>query len=78
MQFDRQPPQLLRYMRSLAGDRNDNIVRHIFLQRMLQTIQTILAIVDNDASLDKIVEVAHQIMEHTSIHKTIACQQQFE
>ena len=63
------PSQLLWHMYLLAGYTNDNIVKHIFLQRMPQPI---LATVDKDATLDKITEVADQIMEHTSVHTTIA------
>ena len=69
---DRKPSQSLPRMRSLVGDTNDNIVKHIFLQRMPQIIQPIPATVDKDAILDKIAEVTGQIMEHTSLHTTRA------
>ena len=39
---------------------------------MPQIIQPILATVDKDATLNKIAEVANLIMEHTSMHTTIA------
>ena len=70
---DRRPSQLLRHMRNLAGNTNDNIVRHIFVKRMPQNIQPILATLDKDASLDKIAEVADQILDQTQqSHPTIA------
>ena len=47
------------------------IVRHVFPQRMPQTIQPILATVAKDATSDKIAEVADQIMEHTSVNTSI-------
>ena len=69
---DRKPSQLLRHMRSLAGNANDNIVRHIFLNRMPINIQPILATLDKDASLDKVAEVADQILDQTTYsHPTI-------
>ena len=70
---DRKPSQFLRHIRSLAGDTNDSIVRHIFLQRMPANIQPILATLDRDATLDKIAEVADQILEQTPAYNpTIA------
>ena len=39
---------------------------------MSQIIQPILVTVDKNATFDKIAEVADQIMEHTSVHTTIA------
>ena len=39
---------------------------------MLKIIQPILATVNKDATLDKITEVADQIMEHISVDTTIA------
>ena len=69
---DRKPSQLLRYMRSLAGDTNDNIIRHIFfLQRMPPIIQTIQATIDKDVTLDKAAEVADQIMEYSFVYTTM-------
>ena len=62
---DRKPTQLLRSMRSLAGPcNNDSLLQHIFVQRLPQEVQPILAVLDlNETGLDKLAEMADKIME---------------
>ena len=65
---DRKPTQLLRSMRSLAGPCNsDSLLQHIFLQRLPQEVQPILAVLDlNETDLDKLAEMADKIMERSA------------
>jgi len=72
---DKKPSQLLREMKSLAGSRvSDDLLRTLWLQRLLTRMQELLLIFDN-SSLDKLVECADKIFEHPTtleVHATEA------
>lgn len=61
---DRKPSQFLRHLRSLAGSTlsDDNIIRQLWLRRLPQQAQAILA-AQADLGLDKIAELADKIIE---------------
>lgn len=61
---DRKPSQFLRHLRSLAGTAlsDDNIIRQLWLRRLPQQAQAILA-AQADLSLDKVAELADKITE---------------
>lgn len=61
---DKKPSQILRHLRSLAGNTfsNDNILRQLWLRRLPQHVQGILA-VQADLTLDKIADIADRIVE---------------
>lgn len=61
---DRKPSQFLRHLRSLAGSAfaDDNIIRQLWLRRLPQQAQAILA-AQADLGLDKIAELADKIIE---------------
>lgn len=61
---DRKPSQFLRHLRSLAGTAlsDDNIIRQLWLRRLPQQAQAILA-AQADLNLDKVSELADKIVE---------------
>lgn len=61
---DRKPSQFLRHLRSLAGTvlSDDNIIRQLWLRRLPQQVQAILA-AQADLDLDKVAELADKITE---------------
>lgn len=61
---DRKPSQFLRHLRSLAGAvlSDDNIIRQLWLRRLPQQAQAILA-AQADLGLDKVAELADKITE---------------
>lgn len=61
---DRKPSQFLRHLRSLAGTTlsDDNIIRQLWLRRLPQQAQAILA-AQADLDLDKVAELADKITE---------------
>lgn len=73
----RKPSQFLRHLRSLAGAAlsDDNILRQLWLRRLPQQVQAILA-AQADLSLDKISELADKIIELSpglgNVHATSA------
>ena len=63
---DRKPSQLLRRMRSLAGNNQDeSLLKHIFLERLPPQIHPILAALDSSLSLDKVADIADQVLDRT-------------
>ena len=71
---DRQPSQLLRKMRQLLGDNvlEDGILRQLFLQRLPQNIQLILASTPQTISLEDLSLLADKILEVASPHPSVA------
>lgn len=61
---DRKPSQFLRHLRSLAGATlsDDNILRQLWLRRLPQHVQGILA-AQADLTLDRIADIADKIVE---------------
>lgn len=61
---DRKPSQFLRHLRSLAGNTltDDKIIRQLWLRRLPQQFQAILA-AQADMALDKVAELADKISE---------------
>lgn len=61
---DRKPTQFLRHLRSLAGTSltDDNILRQLWLRRLPQHVQGILA-AQADLGLDRIADMADKIVE---------------
>lgn len=61
---DRKPSQFLRHLRSLAGTAlsDDNIIRQLWLRRLPQQAQAILA-AQADLNLEKVSELADKIVE---------------
>ncbi|KAJ8709456.1 hypothetical protein PYW08_009460 [Mythimna loreyi] len=61
---DRSPSQFLRHLRSLAGPtlQNETILRQLWLRRLPQTVQAILA-AQADLPLSKVAELADRILE---------------
>lgn len=61
---DRKPSQFLRHLRSLAGTAfsEDNIIRQLWLRRLPQQAQAILA-AQADLNLEKVAELADKIVE---------------
>ncbi|KAK2575247.1 hypothetical protein KPH14_012762 [Odynerus spinipes] len=63
---DRKPSQLLREMRSLAGDNaTEGLLRTLWLQRLPTRIQELLLILE-DTTLVKLAECADKLHEHPS------------
>ncbi|XP_064470047.1 uncharacterized protein LOC135384791 [Ornithodoros turicata] len=66
---DRRPSQLLRRMRQMLGDNSasldDTILRELFLQRLLQNAQMVLATAA-DMSLDQLATLADAVVEVAS------------
>ena len=71
---DRQPSQLLRKMRQLLGDTvlEDGILRQLFLQRLPQNIQLILASTPSTMSLEELSLLADRILEVASPPPSVA------
>ena len=71
---DHQPSQLLRKMRQLLGDNvlEDGILRQLFLQRLPQNIQLILASTPQTVSLDDLSLLADKILAVASPHPSVA------
>ena len=71
---DCQPSQLLRKMRQLLGDNvlEDGILRQLFLQRLPQNIQLILASTPQTVSLEDLSLLADKILEVASPHLSVA------
>jgi len=71
---DRQPSQLLRKMRQLLGDKilEDGILRQLFLQRLPQNVQLILASTPNTMSLEELSLLADRILEVASPPPSVA------
>lgn len=61
---DRKPSQFLRHLKSLAGTSlsDQNILRQLWLRRLPQNIQAILAS-QSDLALDKLADLADKIIE---------------
>ena len=71
---DRQPSQLLRKMCQLLDDNvlEDGILRQLFLQRLPQNIQLILASTPQTVSLEDLSLLADKILEVASPHLLVA------
>lgn len=69
---DRKPSQFLRHLRSLAGNTlsDDNILRQLWLRRLPQHVQGILA-AQADLSLDRIADIADKIVEAQPSHTNV-------
>lgn len=69
---DKKPSQLLREMRTLANQEvNEEILRTIWMKRMLEMINCVLSASDG-VELDKLVEIAEKIIEHQTIPLILA------
>lgn len=67
---DRRPSQFLRHLRSLAGAAvPDATLRTLWLGRLPQSMQNIL-VVQHDATLDRLAELADIIAENISLHNS--------
>lgn len=66
---DRKPSQLLRRMKQLLGDSTleDSILRQLFLQRMPQNVQLILASTDDTINLEELALIADRILEQSGV-----------
>nr|VZI41708.1 unnamed protein product [Spirometra erinaceieuropaei] len=62
---DRKPSELLRRMRSLVGNMriDDKFFKEIFLERLLTSVQTILAPGSDDLDISKLAEMTDRMME---------------
>nr|VZI22537.1 unnamed protein product [Spirometra erinaceieuropaei] len=62
---DRKPSKLLRRMRSLVGNMitDDQFSNEMFLERLLTSVQTILASGSDDLEISKLSEMADRMME---------------
>ncbi|BHF71759.1 hypothetical protein SprV_0401481900 [Sparganum proliferum] len=62
---DRKPSELLRCMRSLVGNMaiDDKFLKEMFLERLLMSVQTILASGPDDLDISKPAEMADRTME---------------
>ena len=71
---DRKPSQLLRRMRQLLGDNNleNGILKRLFLQRLPQNIQLILASTPDTVQLDELALLADKILEVAPPQPSIA------
>lgn len=71
---DRKPSQLLRHLRSLAGNAfsDDNVLRQLWTRRLPQQVQAIL-VSHPDLSLDKLAELADKIIEIASPKQIYSC-----
>ncbi|CAH8820795.1 unnamed protein product, partial [Trichobilharzia szidati] len=70
---DRKPTQLLRQMRQLVADFkiDDAFLKQLWLQRLPQTIQTILAPI-NHSPLSELAEAADRVVETTTSNMSIS------
>ena len=64
---DRTPSQHLRRLRQLQGERytNDQILRELWLQSLPQDIVRVVAVVEQDTSLEKLAVIADQVYDRT-------------
>ncbi|CAB3233724.1 unnamed protein product [Arctia plantaginis] len=71
---DRRPSQFLRHLRSLSGNvlSDDNILRQLWLRRLPQQVQAILAS-QLDLDLNKLAELADKVMEIASPNQIYTC-----
>ena len=70
---DRTPTQFLRSMRALAGDDlSEGMLRRIFVQRLPSWVQPFLSCKKKETSLDKLAEIADQILEHTPANPSVS------
>lgn len=71
---DRKPSQFLRHLRSLSGAilSDDNILRQLWLRRLPQDAQAILAS-QSDLPLDRIAELADKVMETLRAKHVFSC-----
>nr|VZI11218.1 unnamed protein product [Spirometra erinaceieuropaei] len=62
---DRKPSELLRRVRSLVGNMaiDDKFFKEMFLDRLLTSVQTILASGSDDLDISKLTEMADHMME---------------
>lgn len=75
---DKKPSQLLRRMKQLLGNSSieDNILRQLFLQRMPQNVQLILASTADSIALDELAVIADRIVEVSGSKPTVAATSQ--
>lgn len=64
---DRTPSQLLRRMRQLLGDNTmeDNLLKQLFLQRLPNNVQLILAPTSGKSTVEELASVADRVLEVT-------------
>ncbi|KAK4467588.1 hypothetical protein MN116_000252 [Schistosoma mekongi] len=64
---DRTPSQLKNHMRTMLGDRivDKRLFYQLWLRKLPQSIQQILAVEDSTASMDELAMIADRIYEHT-------------
>lgn len=67
---DNTPSQLKRHMTSVLGNRivDKRLLYQLWLRRLPQNIQQILAIGDEDVDFDKLADIADRIYERTRTH----------
>lgn len=59
--------QFLHRLQHLAGEGNeDDIIRHIFLQHLPSAYNTVLAVVGEDAPIEKLAKIADNVADLTS------------
>lgn len=71
---DRKPSQFLRHLRSLSGNdlSNENILRQLWMRRLPQQVQAILAS-QMELDLDKLAELADKVMEIAGPSQVLSC-----